>query len=63
MVPSGWGTFDLGLFPWYEPVERISIAAKEAGVDYLTPKIGEAVIPGKVGGRELWWKQFIKNAQ
>ena len=63
MVPSGWGTFDLGLFPWHEPIERFLIAANQAGIDYLTPKIGEVVIPGKVGGRESWWKPFIKNKQ
>jgi len=61
IVPSGWGTFDLGLFPWYEPVERFLIAANQAGVDYLTPKIGEVVIPGKVDGHEAWWKPFIKK--
>jgi len=63
MVPCGWGTFDLGLFPWYEPIERFLTAANQAGIDYLTPKIGEVVIPGKVGGRESWWKPFIKNKQ
>ena len=63
MVPSGWGTFDLGMFPWYEPIEQLSIAAKQAGVDYLTPKIGEVVNPRKVGGREVWWKPFINNTQ
>jgi L-ascorbate metabolism protein UlaG (beta-lactamase superfamily) len=56
MVPSGWGTFDLGLFPWYEPIERFLIAANQADIDYLTPKIGEVVNPGQVGGREAWWK-------
>ena len=61
IVPSGWGTFDLGLFPWHEPVERFLIAANHAGIDYLTPKIGEVVIPGKAGGRETWWKPFINN--
>ncbi len=61
MVPSGWATFDLGMFPWYEPVERLLIAAKQSRVDYLTPKIGEVVIPGNVGGRETWWKPSIKN--
>jgi hypothetical protein len=59
MVPSGWGTFDLGLFPWYEPIERFVIAANKTGVDYLTPKIGELVVLGKPGGREEWWKPFI----
>jgi L-ascorbate metabolism protein UlaG (beta-lactamase superfamily) len=61
IVPSGWGTFDLGLFPWHEPIERFVIAANEAGIDYLTPKIGESVMPGKVGGREAWWKTYVKH--
>jgi len=63
MVPSGWATFDLGMFPWHEPIERLLIAAKKSRVNYLTPKIGELVIPGKVGGREAWRKPFIKNKQ
>lgn len=63
IVPSGWGTFDLGLFPWHEPIERFLIATNQAGIDYLTPKIGEVVIPGNVGGREAWWKPFINNKQ
>ena len=62
MVPSGWGTFDLGMFPWHEPIEQFLIAANQTGIDYLTPKIGEVVIPGKVGGRESWWKPFIKRS-
>ena len=63
MVPSGWGTFDLGLFPWYEPIERFLIAAKQAGIDYLTPEIGAVVKPGKMVGCETWWKPFIHGTQ
>ena len=59
MVPSGWGTFDLGLFPWYEPIERFLIAADHTGIEYLTPKIGEIVNPEQMGGRDAWWKPFI----
>ena len=62
IIPSGWGTFNLGLFPWYEPIERFLIAANQSGIDYLTPKIGEVVIPGKVGGGEAWWTPFIKKS-
>ena len=61
MVPSGWGTFDLGLFPWYEPIERFLIAADHTGIEYLTPKIGEVVNPKQVGGRDAWWKPFINK--
>ena len=63
MVPSGWGTFDLALFPWYEPIEWFLIAANQAGVDYRTPKIGEVVIPRQEGGSEEWWKPFIDKTQ
>lgn len=63
MVPGGWGTFDLGLFPWHEPIERFLNAAKQSGINYLTPKIGEVVRLGNVGGRETWWKPFINKTQ
>ena len=60
MVPSGWGTFDLALFRWHEPIERFLIAVKQADVNYLTPKIGEVVDPGKSSARETWWRVFIE---
>ena len=63
IVPSGWGTFDLGLFPWHEPIERFSTAANQAGIDYLTPKIGEVVNPGQLGVSETWWRPFINKTQ
>ena len=63
LVPSGWGTFDLGMFPWYEPIERFSTAANQSGIDYLTPKIGEVVNPGQVGGRDAWWKPFTNKTK
>jgi len=63
MVPSGWGTFDLALFPWHEPIERFLIAANQAGIDYLTPKIGEVVNLRQMRGSEAWWKPFINKIQ
>lgn len=60
IVPSGWGTFDLGLFPWYEPIERFVIAATHVDIEYLTPKIGEVVNLGQVYGHEAWWELYIK---
>ncbi|MBW2634232.1 MAG: MBL fold metallo-hydrolase [Deltaproteobacteria bacterium] len=59
MVPYGWGTFDLGLFPWFEPIERFLIAANQSGIDYLTPKIGELIKSGNEGGKNEWWKLFV----
>ena len=59
MVPYGWGTFDLGLFPWFEPIERFLIAANQSGIEYLTPKIGELIKGGNEGGKNEWWKLFV----
>jgi len=61
IVPSGWGTFDLGLFPWHEPIERFLVAAKKSGIEYLTPGIGEVVNPEQGDSRETWWKPFIEG--
>jgi L-ascorbate metabolism protein UlaG (beta-lactamase superfamily) len=63
MVPGGWGTFDLGMFPWQEPIERFLSAADQAGIDYLTPQIGEVINSGQKGGREAWWKAFSKEIE
>jgi len=61
IVPSGWCTFDLGLFPWYEPIERFVIATEQAGVDFLTPKIGKIINPKNAGIYDEWWKPFINK--
>ena len=61
MVPSGWGAFDLGMFPWYEPIERFLPAASQAGINYLTPKIGEVINPEQAVISEAWWKPYIKK--
>ncbi|MCU7921032.1 MAG: MBL fold metallo-hydrolase [Candidatus Thiodiazotropha sp. (ex Epidulcina cf. delphinae)] len=61
IVPSGWGTFDLGLFPWHEPIERFLIAASQSGIEYQTPEIGEIVNLGQVGDSEAWWEPFINK--
>lgn len=59
MVPAGWGTFNLALFPWYEPIERFLVAADQAGIDYLTPEIGEVIRVVQSSERESWWRAFI----
>ncbi|MDT8448489.1 MAG: MBL fold metallo-hydrolase [bacterium] len=60
LVPSHWGTFDLAMFAWHEPIERFVAAADQAGIAYLTPKFGERINPGHVGGKERWWRPFME---
>jgi len=61
LVPSGWGTFDLGLFPWYEPIERLLIAAGQNDINYITPQIGEVIIPENIDNHELWWRAYYQK--
>lgn len=63
IVPSGWGTFDLGPFPWHEPIDSIVISANQAGIDYLTPKIAEVINPETMNGRYVWRKPFSKKTK
>ena len=59
MVPSHWGTFDLAMFKWSEPIERYIKAADESQIQYLTPKIGERILLKGEGGKEKWWQEYM----
>ena len=60
--PIHWGTFNLALHPWYEPMERLAAAAKAAGIRTATPVPGETTIsPAKIPGSQ-WWLQAMTNA-
>ncbi len=53
MLPIHWATFDLGLHPWVEPIERITAAAPALGTKLLTPLPGESAEPHHTF--ERWW--------
>lgn len=55
LMPVHWGMFSLANHDWFEPIRRISAAAKENGVRILTPRIGEAVRPEETRVFEAWW--------
>src|ERR1700722_15290872 len=40
MMPIHWGTFNLALHPWYEPIERLLHFAKEKNIALLLPQTG-----------------------
>jgi len=54
--PIHWGTFNLSLHPWFEPMERLSKAAAAAGVQTATPVVGDTTIYGQYIPSEKWWK-------
>jgi L-ascorbate metabolism protein UlaG (beta-lactamase superfamily) len=56
LVPIHWGTFDLSIHSWYEPIERLIAAAEKAQLRTMTPKMGELVDPDHYEN-EYWWKE------
>jgi L-ascorbate metabolism protein UlaG (beta-lactamase superfamily) len=61
LVPIHWATFDLALHPWFEPMERLLIAAKEKEVQVVTPKIGQWIDTGRLPERNYWWRSIDKH--
>ncbi len=56
LLPVHWGTFDLGLHPWDEPIESLTRGALAAGVHLLTPRLGRAIEPARIESIDPWWR-------
>lgn len=55
LFPVHWGTFNLALHTWVEPVERTLVAARAAGVDVVTPRPGESIDVASPASPTRWW--------
>ncbi len=56
LLPVHWGTFDLGLHAWDQPIETIASAAATTGVHLLTPRLGRAIEPSREPSIDPWWR-------
>jgi L-ascorbate metabolism protein UlaG (beta-lactamase superfamily) len=56
MLPVHWGTFNIALHDWDEPIKRAVKAAEENSVDLVTPRVGEVVTAGEPFRSESWWE-------
>lgn len=57
LFPVHWAAFNLALHAWSEPINQVSVLAKEKGVDLITPRLGEAVaIDGRYKSTP-WWEE------
>lgn len=63
MVPLHWATFDLGLHPWYEPIERTLTAARKTDVQVITPIIGEQVNTNQLPKNNSWWRNIDEHQE
>ncbi|MDH6117420.1 MBL fold metallo-hydrolase [Kitasatospora sp. GAS204B] len=55
LVPVHWCTFNLGLHPWSEPIERLLTEAKAQGVPVAVPRPGERVEVSDPPELDPWW--------
>ncbi|WP_441249668.1 MBL fold metallo-hydrolase [Kitasatospora sp. McL0602] len=56
LVPVHWCTFNLGLHPWAEPVERLLAEAKAQAVPLAVPRPGERVDIDNPPEPDGWWE-------
>ena len=54
-IPVHWGTFDLAVHNWTEPVERTLAAAELTGVKVAVPRPGESIVPSAAPALQRWW--------
>ena len=54
--PIHWGTFNLALHPWYDPMVRLSRAAAERGIPLATPVAGQTLVPENGERGYAWWQ-------
>ncbi|MBN2011740.1 MBL fold metallo-hydrolase [candidate division KSB1 bacterium] len=59
--PIHWGTFNLSLHPWYEPMQRFTKAADSLGLTCATPIVGETTIFNGNIPNQRWWEPFIEK--
>jgi L-ascorbate metabolism protein UlaG (beta-lactamase superfamily) len=60
MMPIHWGTFNLALHAWYEPIERLVKYAEEKKISLFVPAPGK---PTEVNAdyNSEWWKPFLSR--
>lgn len=54
MMPIHWGTFNLALHPWNEPIQRLLLLAAEKNIPLFLPKPGEPTVVNNYNSR--WWE-------
>ncbi|MGB0346066.1 MAG: MBL fold metallo-hydrolase [Balneolaceae bacterium] len=58
LFPIHWGTFALSYHDWYEPINLTVEYSETAGINYVTPKLGETITFGEDYLNVSWWKEI-----
>ena len=60
MMPIHWGTFNLAMHAWYEPIETLLGYAAEKQIELFVPSPGKPTeFTGEAYNSE-WWKEWHK---
>lgn len=57
LFPVHWATFNLAYHAWDEPIRRTVAAAQAAGVELVTPRLGEWVDADRAFESRAWWEE------
>lgn len=59
-MPIHWGAFTLANHPWDDSVERFVAAGEQAGLQIVTPQIGETMnLNSMESSMKRWWKDIL----
>lgn len=62
LLPIHWGTFNLALHAWDEPVETLLELAPDDGAQLALPRLGEPFEPAHERKLETWWRGLDERA-
>ena len=57
LLPIHWGTFNLAIHPWDQPIDTVLNLAASMKHALLTPKLGEAIEPTHAAAPQPWWRE------
>jgi len=60
-LPIHWGTFDLALHSWYEPIQLLTSAKEIQKDELVTPLPGEWIDYKSYQSDINWWKKYSKD--
>lgn len=58
LLPIHWGTFNLAMHDWREPIERLLIAAQTSSAPVVTPIPGDWLEPAAPPAVNPWWRDL-----
>jgi L-ascorbate metabolism protein UlaG (beta-lactamase superfamily) len=61
LLPIHWATFDLAFHAWAEPVQRLCVAAAEAGVPLALPRPGARITNADPPPIKDWWTALTRH--